>query len=786
MLKITKNHKASFLAFLSFLFLLPLFFVPDGALPLASAKAALMAFGIVIVTLIFLLETWQEGKLDIPWHPFVLVTLLLPLVYLISALLSTPSSLSLLGYNFEAGTFGYMLFGCAFLVLVGMIFTNTVRILQALVAFLLSVSIVAIFMVIKVLFGLPAILGSDIMVWGNFFGNMGNPLGDWTDLGVVFGLLSVFTALILGMIPMRLIARALIYTVFVTSAALLVIINFFPAFILTLGASILLLFYFGKVEKQFFSTANAVPGKSPRFFLKPAFLPIILGLISVIFLINPTVSETRGSLGDVVANTFKINNTSVRPSFAATLSISKAVLSQVAFLGSGPNTFSHDWLIYKPLNVNATPFWATTFPFGIGFIPTQIASTGILGSTFWLAFFVFLIFLGIKVLDRIPESRAERFTLITVCLFTFYLWVSSFLYAPSEVMLMLSFIFSGLLVAASRSVGIVPSRAVALREPSRTRFISTTLVAIIALGALFLGWVGFEKTASALYFKRAIDLSNTTGTSLPELAAIEEELDRAISFAPTDAHYFAISRTNFAKAQATANINTGSPKENQATFEEAVKKSIEAARSAVSINPAGFQNWVSLGMIYSALVPAPLSVEGAYENARFAYNEALKKNPNNPELYLLLARLEFSKGNVEGARSLIRNAIALKEDYTNAYLMLAELEVGAGNTTAAIASAEKLALLVPNNPGLYFELGLLKYRNKDYAGAEQALSLALKLAPEYANARYYLGLTLSGLGRLTEAQKEFETLTKTNPNNPEVEAALASLRQGKSPIPKTQ
>src|SRR3990167_3574991 len=57
-----------------------------------------------LVVLVLLFEIWQEGKLDIPWHPFIFTVALLPLIYVLSALLSTPSSLSLLGYNFEAGT----------------------------------------------------------------------------------------------------------------------------------------------------------------------------------------------------------------------------------------------------------------------------------------------------------------------------------------------------------------------------------------------------------------------------------------------------------------------------------------------------------------------------------------------------------------------------------------------------------------------------------------------------------------------------------------------------------
>ena len=759
-------HKISFFITLSLLFLLPLFFIPGGALDLNVAKSALLALGLIVAVLVFLLEIWQAGKLEIPWHPLIFTVALLPLVYLLSAFLATPSSLSLLGYNFEVGTFGFMLIGAALLILVSAIFSDTARTLQALAAFFISISIAALFVAIKILWG------GDILVWGNFFGNMGNPIGNWTDLAVSFGLLSVFAALALGMIPMKLYIRILVYGAFALGVALLVIINFSTIFFLTLGASIFLFFYFLKMEKHFFNTASTLPLASKHFFLRATFLPIILGVVSLFFLINPTISTSQGTLGDVLSRTFKVVNIDVRPSFSATLGISKAVLSRGGLLGSGPNTFGRDWLIYKPANVNATPFWAVAFPFGVGFIPTQIASTGIAGSALWLTFFALLAFLGIKALSRIPESRAERFTLVSTLLITFFLWASSFLYAPSATVLMFAFIFTGFFVSICRESGLVPSRALNLKETPQTRFVSIALIALIALGALSLGWVGFGKTASAFYFKRAVNLSNTAGT----LAEIESELNKAVKFSQPDTYYVALSRINFAKAQVAANATTGAPEENRATFEEALRKSIEAARLAVSANSASYQNWASLGMIYSALVPAPLSVAGAYENAFFAYSEASKRNPLNPEIPLLLSRLEFNRGNKEAARSYIRNSIALKEDYADAYLLLAQLEIEAGNTASAIASTERLAVLTPNNSGIYFELGLLKYSSKDYRGAAEAFNLALVSTPDYANAKYYLGLTLVQMGQLDEARKQFEELLITNPDNEEVKAVLESLK----------
>ena len=740
-----------------FLFLLLLFFMPGGAISLDVAKSTIVVLGVIVAVLVFIWETWREKKLEIPWHLFILISVLLPLVYALSALLSTPSSLSFLGYNFEVGTFGFILFGVTLLILAAMIFSGASRVLQALVVFFVSISAVALFVAIKVFFGLSTLFGVN---------NMANPIGNWTDLGVAFGLVSIFAALAAGMIPMRRFVRVLVYAIFALGVALLVVVNFSTAFVLALAASIVLTVYFWKVEKHFseFSLSRSV------------LLPIILGVISLIFLINPTISESRGTLSNVVAKAFKVENIDVRPSLSATLGISKAVLVQGGLLGSGPNTFGRDWLIYKPVNINTTPFWAVAFPFGVGFIPTQIASTGILGTALWLIFFVMLVLLGVKATTRLPESRMERFTLVSTFSLTLLLWAASFLYVPSMTVLIFAFIFSGLCVAVSRELGTIPTRVFSVTGTGQSRFMFALLVLVIVLGAGYLGRAGFGRTISAYYFNKAVTLSNTEGVALTE---IEKELDRAVKFFRADTYYVSLSRINFAKARLAANATTGTPEENRAAFESALRKSIEAAKSAVSINPAGYQNWVSLGMIYSALVPSPLSVVGAYENAYFAYVEASKRNPLNPEIPLLLARLELGRDNKEAARLSIRNALALKEDYADAYLLLAQLEVQEGNTTAAIASAERLALLVPNNAGVYFELGLLEYANKDYAGAAKAFSNALVSAPDYANAKYYLGLALAQLGQLEEARAQFEDLIITNPDSQEVRVILEDLQADK-------
>lgn len=769
-----QGYKFTTFISLVLIFLLPIFFIPGGALAIDSAKSALFSLGTVLMALTFLFESWRQGGVVWPKHYIVTTVAALPLVYLLSALLSTPSSLSLIGYGLEVGTFGYILLGSSALIIGSVIYSDNTRVLQAFVALLASLSVVALFMLVKLL------THGNSLNLGVFSGVMANPLGSWTDLSVAFGLLAVFASLVIGMIPMKSSFKLIPYVVYLLSLALLVIFSFPTALILTLGASVLVFFYFYRVESTFLaipeesitSEVRDEPQRFSGFFTRSTILPLILALVSLLFLINPTISKDA-KLSSFVSSKFQVSNTDVRPSLSATLNISKAVLSQVTLLGSGPNTFGADWLIYKPVAVNSTPFWSVAFPFGVGFIPTQVATTGILGTFIWVIFFILLLGLGLKSFNRIPQARSIRFTLVASFFISLILWVSSILYSPSETMLMLAFIFAGIFLSVCRETGVIPHSTFNFKESTQSRFIAMVVLVAVTVGALTVGWVSGRKALASYHFNKASNLANTANVPIDQ---IEGELDQAVKLAPLDTYYLAISRLNFSKATAAAQSATGTPEKNKKIFEDALAKSIEAGKSATAVNSANYLNWANLGEIYTAMVPPPLQVPGAYENATLALNEAGKRNPTNPEIQLLLARLEIAKGNVDAARSHLQSAVALKNDYADAYILSAQLEIQQKNVAGAISSTEVAANLL-NNAGLYFELGVLKFAANDFQGAATALRKSLSLTPDYANAKFYLGLTLAKLGNYEEAISIYEDLDKSNPGNTDVKAALEALHK---------
>src|SRR6185436_16865905 len=127
--------------------------------------------------------------------------------------------------------------------------------------------------------------------------------------------------------PMKRSFKAVLYGVFLFSLAVLILLNFSAAFLLVLLASVLLFFYFWKIESNFHFQSKGEETSSHSFLSRPVVLPVVLGAVSLLFLVNPIVSQTGNRIGEIVSGSLGITNTEVRPTLSTTLSISKAVLS---------------------------------------------------------------------------------------------------------------------------------------------------------------------------------------------------------------------------------------------------------------------------------------------------------------------------------------------------------------------------------------------------------------------------------------------------------------------------
>ncbi|HEY0979605.1 MAG TPA: tetratricopeptide repeat protein, partial [Candidatus Paceibacterota bacterium] len=183
----------------------------------------------------------------------------------------------------------------------------------------------------------------------------------------------------------------------------------------------------------------------------------------------------------------------------------------------------------------------------------------------------------------------------------------------------------------------------------------------------------------------------------------------------------------------------------------------------------------------------PLNIEGAYDNAKTAYDTAIALNPTSPVLPYAVAQLEIARQNPEAASEALMQAISLKRDYTQAIFLLSQLEAEQGRAREALEAAEAAAYFAPNDPVVLFQVGILRSANNNNAGAIQALARAVELNPQYANARFFLAVMYAIAGQFPQAAAELEQVAALSPENAETIAAdLAAVRAGRNPFPPSR
>lgn len=185
--------------------------------------------------------------------------------------------------------------------------------------------------------------------------------------------------------------------------------------------------------------------------------------------------------------------------------------------------------------------------------------------------------------------------------------------------------------------------------------------------------------------------------------------------------------------------------------DELLELTIRNLEKAIEIAPDNYFNWFILGKTYTAFIQSNINVEGSKKAAREAYSKALSLKI--PDI-----------------------------DKAEIYFLLSQIDIIEEKNNEAISYLEKAIEINPNNASYYLQLGIIKFRAKEYERAIDIFNRALIIIPDYSDVRYFLGLSYYAIGDINKSIKEFEYINKTNPENKEIRLILQNLRHGLSPI----
>src|SRR3989344_3271459 len=757
--------------------LIPALFFPSQSVPFLSGKAFIFQLGAVIAFCLWAIAGLRSGRLKYPSHPlwyssavFVALTLLL------STIFSGSFKLSFFGQGYETSTFVSIVLLFVISGLASILLDSKKRMLKALLVFSISLALIALYHVLRLIFGI------DFLTLGLFEGATSNFVGKWNDLAIIFGMGAVLSAVALEMLDLSALFRTLIWIVLAVFLILLCVINFFTVWVALVVFGVCFSVYTVIIGRKRESAENS--GIKSLIPVAGAVIVAVGLIMSADSLVGNAIFgfEFRTkTIGQSISERLDIFQLETRPSWTATTGIALKTLKESPVLGAVPNRFINQWQIFKPIDINRSIFWSVNYDFGVGFLPTFLITGGLLSGAAWILFLLIFLALGVRVSMAPVADKLGRFISITSFLSAAFGWAMSILYVPSLPVLVVTFFFTGMFLAAVAEERLVARKTFVFADRARAGFVSAVLLIVFIVAGMAVGLSSFKKFASATALQRGLQAFNIDG----DLDKTETYLKSSVASSPTDVANRFLSELSLVRINRLLNDQSGKLSGDQVSskFQELFGLAVLYADGAVGINPLNYQNLVAFGRVYESVVS--LGIGGskeAYDKANKIYEDAEVLNPMNPEIDLIQARLAVVNKDMKLAREKIKEALEKKNNYTEAIFMLSQVEASEGNIVEAIRSAEAAAIIEPNDPVVYFQLGLLKYTKKDYQGAIGALERAISLNSEYANARYYLGLSYDGLGRKSDALAQFETIQKTNQDNELVKAVIANLKDGRSAL----
>ena len=750
--------------------------IPSATIPLIYTKITLIGLGALIVFALFILARLTRGNVILPPFKLLAALWLVPLAYLLSSLFSGAGiGASFFGTDLEPDTFGFVLI----LSLLATLTALSFRRVQSYRFFFRSLDwIFGIVIAVQVLILLVGKVAPSLITPST------NLVGSFQDLGMFVGLGVTLMLLAFRFLPLTGRARTVSLVAGAVSLFILALVN--APIVWSLVALVSLGLFIEAIMRHRGTGDDAdLDGvalllaesetEEPSGASGSLAIPFVTLAVSLCLLVGGS------TIGNALSTAFGANTIDVRPSWQATFDVGSHTYASSPLVGSGPGTFGTQWAKFRDRSLNDTVFWNVDFVSGIGYIPTSFVTTGLIGVLAWLAFIALVLFIGLRfLLLQLPQDPFVRY--VSAASFTGALYVLALMIfaVPGPVVLLAGFLLLGVFISSLRYGKNAREWGIIFARSPRVGFVIVFALTLLLLASILAAYVVVERYLGSVAYARSV-----AALSAGDLDAAEAAAARSVLYAPADRAYQLAAGIGIARMNQIAADTTLAPADAQQRFQAALSGSIEAALTATRLDPNDYQNWAILGNVYQTVVP--LNIEGAYENAKDAYDHAIALNPTNPTLPFVVAQLEIAHKDPAKAEEALMQAINLKRDYTQAIFLLSQLEVQEGKAREALEAAEAAAYFAPNDPTVLFQVGILRSANGDTAGAIAALSRATELNPQYANAHFFLGVMYAIAGQYDRAAAALETVAAFSPENASAVANdLAVLKQGRNPFPPSR
>lgn len=673
--------RISFWSLFLVIVLLPIFFLPFTKIPVETSKGLLLVVGLVVSIIFWAAARFSDGKVVLPRSLILVSGLGVVLAFLVSALVSGTPQMSLFGILFDIGTFWFMFSAYLLMLFSSLIFRNKENAKVLLLGVLTSLSI-------AFLFQLFHTFAPNTLSFGVLSGKTANLAGSWNS----FGLLSVMGIIIsLFLIEFYSISRKikvalgifLILSVFIT-----MLVNFPLAWEL-LGIFTLFVFVY---KIAYYSSQKALEDSNRKF---PTFSFAIV-LVSLLFFISGQF------IGNYIPAKLGISNIEASPNFSSTMHVGNSVIKANPVFGVGPNNFEQAWARHKPLLINTSQYWNTSFYTGSGLIPTFFITTGLLGTLFLVIFFYAIISSGAKKLFMSMRSL-ENVEITIFFVAVIFLSTSSIFYATGITIFLLLFAFTGVFIGLSTATKENSEITISFLEDPRKSFFSILVLVLIMVTSAGVSFKYIQRFVSAQYFGKALAAQNS-GDAFKYIA-------RAIELHQNDLYFRTYSQVELLMISETVEKSKTQTlsEEEKVSLQVHYDKAVQSAIIATEYNPKNSSNFELLGSVYHTV--SNFGLTNAYDKAIEAYKIAQTLNPINPGVNLSIAKALISKNMNKEAKESVAEALKLKPNYTEALIMMSQLEKDSNNKAEAFSYALQALQTMPNNKELASYVESLKNNN---------------------------------------------------------------------------
>lgn len=689
--------------------LLPIFFLPTPLIELGQAKLALLVVSVLVAVVALSLSIIYGGSVKIIDKRFLIPIISISVITFISALFSTSYTGGTIGTGAELDS--WYLISLLLLVpilLVSIIITKE-RLFKVFALFWIGFGVASLFQLFRLLASTLKLdlINNLLSLGGRFDLPALNMIGTWGDFGIVAGVGALSLAITLDMVPLQDRIKKVAWGLF----GLFALMSFVASSIiigsgmdqLNNGSQFVIpsMTIIG-VFALFFALFQLVQRRKESNSAKSIKFPVanfVLIVLGFILLVSPLGINQKINQMMSVPNESVLN---VRPGVSDTYVVSKSVLSSSfknALLGVGPHGFYIAWNKYRPDYVNKLDLWNTDYQFGSSYLMTQIVNNGVLGFIAWIASLIALFVFGFKKifgfkagnkqdqekLEILEVSSVNVYSNMVVFTPALFLWFNALINVSGAMVLILTFIFTGLMLAnfvinkeikmmeCSFEGESISNKYIPWKIPKNK--LSIVVMAILMVLVLCLAVLWIQRTRAEAYSVKSMQMIYAKNASISTVPTAMFLLQKAYNIYRSDAYArginnLALVQINYDISSSPANqdleaLQNGQAVSMSSSTIEYLKVAVSSGRASVDGNGNDFRNLLQFGSTMQTVALLNLEKD-AGDLAQQSFLKAIELFPNHPLPMYSLANLYVLAGDKESAKKVLEQTLKVKPNFEEA------------------------------------------------------------------------------------------------------------------------